>query len=297
MLNRDWLKTFRRLVETGHFTQTARQLNMTQPGVSQHIQKLEAACRHPLLHRDKKQFELTEQGKLLYLHAKKLDEIEENLFQQLNIDDPNQGNCTISCSGSLALRLYPEFLSLQQKFPQLHIYLETAPNHKILNDIKEGTIDLGIVTEKPDKRTYKTTLIGQDELCLITPKNSRKNSNLIEYLSELGLIDHPDAHHYASIYFDQCGLELSATILKDIPISGYVNQLSQILLPVSKGIGFTILPKSAVLSFSNVQDLEIISPKKKVQEQLLLITTSQKTLPARYQHINKIIHETIGIQP
>ena len=37
MLNPVWLETFITLVDTGHFTQTAEKLHMTQPGVSQHI--------------------------------------------------------------------------------------------------------------------------------------------------------------------------------------------------------------------------------------------------------------------
>ncbi|MFT6927030.1 MAG: DNA-binding transcriptional LysR family regulator [Psychromonas sp.] len=37
MLKPFWLNTFKTLIEVGHFTQTAEKLNMTQPGVSQHI--------------------------------------------------------------------------------------------------------------------------------------------------------------------------------------------------------------------------------------------------------------------
>ncbi|MGL5799515.1 MAG: helix-turn-helix domain-containing protein, partial [Plesiomonas sp.] len=37
MINPIWLKTFISLVDTGNFSRTAEKLNMTQPGVSQHI--------------------------------------------------------------------------------------------------------------------------------------------------------------------------------------------------------------------------------------------------------------------
>ena len=48
MLNPVWLKTFVTLIETGHFTKTAEKLFMTQPGVSQHIAKLEQASKYLL---------------------------------------------------------------------------------------------------------------------------------------------------------------------------------------------------------------------------------------------------------
>ena len=43
---------------------------MTQPGVSQHINKLETACGHALILREKKRFDLTEQGRLVYQYAR-----------------------------------------------------------------------------------------------------------------------------------------------------------------------------------------------------------------------------------
>ena len=52
MLNPQWLRTFQTLVDIGHFTRTAEMLNMTQPGVSQHIRKLEQACGYNLLNRE-----------------------------------------------------------------------------------------------------------------------------------------------------------------------------------------------------------------------------------------------------
>lgn len=54
MLNQQWLATFVTLVEVGHFTHTANKLFMTQPGVSQHIKKLEEQVGVHLLLRDRK---------------------------------------------------------------------------------------------------------------------------------------------------------------------------------------------------------------------------------------------------
>lgn len=72
MLNTQHLITFRTLVETGSFTQTARKLGLTQPAVSQHIQKLEKGLGKPLLIRHGRSTELTEAGKVLYKHVQDL---------------------------------------------------------------------------------------------------------------------------------------------------------------------------------------------------------------------------------
>ena len=62
MLNAQWLETFTALSETGSMTRTAAALNMTQPGVSQHVKKLEAQLGTPLLRRDGRSFTLTPAG-------------------------------------------------------------------------------------------------------------------------------------------------------------------------------------------------------------------------------------------
>ncbi|MCO4786167.1 MAG: LysR family transcriptional regulator [Marinomonas atlantica] len=72
MLNTQHLITFRTLVETGSFTQTARKLGLTQPAVSQHIQKLEKGLGESLLIRHGRSTELTEAGQVLYKHVQDL---------------------------------------------------------------------------------------------------------------------------------------------------------------------------------------------------------------------------------
>ena len=66
MLNALWLETFATLAETGHFTRAAARLNMTQPGVSQHLRKLEAQIGRPLLSRQGKGFTLTPAGEAVF---------------------------------------------------------------------------------------------------------------------------------------------------------------------------------------------------------------------------------------
>jgi len=73
MFNTQHLSTFKALVETGSFTQTARQLGLTQPAVSQHIQKLERGLGEPLLIRHGRTTEMTEAGKILLQHIKELE--------------------------------------------------------------------------------------------------------------------------------------------------------------------------------------------------------------------------------
>ena len=283
MLNPTWLHTFKTLIEVGHFTHTADKLYMTQPGVSQQIKKLELACGHSLITRENKSFEITEQGRQVYDFALQLASNETELLENLSFDDPYSGLCRLSCSGALALLIYPELLTLQAQHPGLIIHLEAAPNYKILDDIQAGSIDIGVVTHLPSPSLFSSEPLGCEPLCLILPKQYQDQPITADVLKSCGMVKHPDADHYLSLYFDLCGEpELAQLNIETLDTASYVNQLSQILLPISQGIGFTVLPKSALDNFSHNERLVIHKPKQAVTEVLYLVQKRNRQLPARY---------------
>jgi len=297
MLNPNWLNTFVTLIDTGHFTKTAEKLFMTQPGVSQHIRKLEDACGHSLIRRDKKRFDLTEQGHQVYQYARRQAKDEYELLEKLSFDDPFAGDYMVGCSGALALILYPQLLDLQLQHPKLVAHLKAAPNHQILTEIQKGIIDIGMVTDIPKPGLFDVRELGRDQLCLVLPasieaanikaSSIESDSYVGTLLTELGLISHPDAEHYLSLYFAQSqGSNFNNLNISEIPVSGYVNQISQILEPVAKGLGFTVLPKSAVDSFQDAKKLRIFKPQIPLMETVYRVTKRNRVLPARFEAVN-----------
>ncbi|EGA65165.1 LysR family transcriptional regulator [Vibrio brasiliensis] len=295
MLNPSWLKTFVTLIDTGHFTKTAEKLFMTQPGVSQHIKKLEQVCGHPLIERHNKSFVITEAGKTVYDYAKQLESQQQQMLNSLSQDDPYSGQVSISCSGSLALLLYPHLLNLQCKYPELISLLEAAPHHKILADVISGNVDLGIVANEPSDPRIDSQQFGSEPLCLMLPREQASKKLDQTALKEIGLIRHPDAEHYLSLYFSRCGEEeLAAININQLPSKGYINQLSQILLPVAQGHGFTILPKSALEAFPLKEQIAVYQPESEVIETLYLLTKRHRQIPARFETITQAMRQQLN---
>jgi len=295
LLNPIWLNTFATLIDTGHFTQTAEKLFMTQPGVTQHINKLEQACGYALIDRQKKRFEITEQGRLVYQYAMQLRKNEQQLIEQLAFDNPYAGQCSIACSGALVLSLYPPLLSLQVKHPDLVIKLIAAPNHQIIDDIQQGKIDVGIVTDAANASLFDVREIGFEELCLVMPAGVNAAQNKADLVNQLGLIGHPDAQHYLSLYCSTCQEPaLKQLNIADITLKGFVNQISQILQPVAQGLGFTVLPKSVIDSFDRPQLLQLLKPAQPVVETLYLLKKKNRTLAARFDLILDKIEQVMA---
>ncbi len=294
MLNSEWLLTFKTLIEINHFTLTAKKLNMTQPGVSQHITKLEDACGHQLITRINKGFEITEKGRLVYEYAKTLIESELKLRSKLDLDSPYKGNCYLSCSGSMALKLYPHFLKLQKENSELIIFLESAPDSKIFDDILKRKIEIGLVHQIPDQKLFECKKIGKEELNLIFPRQFSQKKITTNTFMECGLIDHPNAKMYLSLYLEQSNDKILKSLkLENIPTIGYINQLEQIPLPITKGIGFTVLPQFALEKFGKKSSYHKYTPKKPISKDVYIIKKRGTELPSRYLYLEQYITSLI----
>ncbi|MBR9729248.1 LysR family transcriptional regulator [Shewanella intestini] len=298
MLTPNYLVTFIKLVEVGHFGQTAEQLYMTQPGVTQHIKKLEQQVGMALINRIGKRFELTHEGDKLYRYAKELVKQQADFLEQLSQDNPMKGLCKVACSGSLAMLLYPQLVAHQQQFPQLTISLEAAPNQRIIESVLSNEIDIGVITQQVSHPALNISVLGKQKLCLVLPQYCAQMPISIDSLHHIGMINHPDGKHY---WHQLSGHYFSTQLAQanQVPITGYVNQLNHILLPVSKGLGFTVLPEFAVLHSPFLQKVHIASGLgtddnlEYVAEPLLLIHKNARELPARYQAIIDIINACV----
>lgn len=117
MFNAQYFRTYITLVETGSFTRTAQRLDMTQPGVSQHIRKLERYLNKTLLERRGRGFTLTESGRRAYDYALKLFAEHEQFRHALDDDLLDSGECRIASPGSVGLMFYPTFSGSSKCIP------------------------------------------------------------------------------------------------------------------------------------------------------------------------------------
>ncbi|MDQ2042709.1 LysR family transcriptional regulator [Pseudoalteromonas sp. 20-92] len=246
MINPTWLNTFCTLVEVNHFTQTAERLFMTQSGVSQHIKKLEQQVDCALLERHGKQFSLTPQGQNLYQQGSQLIKDWQFLEQQLKDDSPFSGAVKIQSPGSCGLKFYNQLLALQCEHKALTIDYRFAPNVSVEQAVANYSADIGFLTQAPTLSEVISYKIDKEALLLITPAGI--NTPNWQTLCELGFIAHPDANHHAQLLLSENYDEFEH--IEQIKQTGFSNQISLILEPVSLGLGFTVLPANAVGAFN-----------------------------------------------
>jgi len=288
MLNATWLNTFTTLCETGHFTRTAARLNMTQPGVSQHLRKLELQLGQALITQQGKSFTLTPAGEAVFALGLSRREEEKALREAIETDNKDAGDVRIACSGSFAMLLYPKLLPWMQQAPELSIHLQAAPQSDILNGLLDARFDLGILGADPGHARLDAVQLGREELCLLLPADAVDTPPSFADLDARGFIAHPDGFAYADDLLHR-NFPDAYPGSDRIKVRGYVNQIGQIPSPVAQGIGYTLLPRSGVEAFGQKDRLKVVQLPERRWHELWLATRRGRTLSARVSHAADLI--------
>ena len=161
MNNLEYYKVFYHVARAGSLTVAAKELNISQPAVSQSVKQLETALGTNLFTRASKGVRLTGEGELLYSYvAKGYEQIalgEQKLQQMFDLE---LGEIHIGASDmTLQFYLLPYLEQFHEKYPHIKVSVTNAPTPETLGNLQDNKIDFGVVSTPFEKR---------DDLCVKT---------------------------------------------------------------------------------------------------------------------------------
>lgn len=149
------IDTFLTVCETMNFTVAARQLNITQPTVSQHIHFLEEQYNTSLfIYRNKKLF-LTHSGELLRKHLLTMKNDEKAIREELKSNI--SGIETLSIGVTMTIGEYAIVDKLADfliQHPQINIHIHYGNTFQLLKLLDDGQISMAIVEGNYPKEKY-----------------------------------------------------------------------------------------------------------------------------------------------
>lgn len=148
LANLEYYKVFYYVAKTGSLTHAARMLSVSQPAVSQSVKQLEAQLGTKLFVRASKGMRLTAEGDLLYAHIKKgYEEMEIGEQKLIRMRNLELGEIHIGASDmTLQFYLLPILEQFHEKYPSIKVTVTNAPTPETLQNLKNGQIDLGVVS-------------------------------------------------------------------------------------------------------------------------------------------------------
>lgn len=174
-MNLKQLEVFVRVAETKSFSETARQLFLTQPTVSAHIASLERELKTCLLIRSTKGVALSADGKELYAYAEQILELERRIRQRFG-GEGGSGGCVLRIAASTIPSQYllPDIMArYRASYPGEKLKVFQSDSAGVVEMILSHKADIGFTGTVLEKGSCTYIPFYKDELVVITPAEDR----------------------------------------------------------------------------------------------------------------------------
>jgi DNA-binding transcriptional LysR family regulator len=259
-----------------HVTRAASRLRTPQPTLSRAMTRLESDLGVPLFDRNGHQLRLTGPGRALLAYAERaLSELESGLTQLVD-DEPVGGEITLAFLPTLGARLVPFTLrAFVAVHPQVRFRLLQGGSDTVLERLRLGEADLGLVSPLPDAPDVATRAIYREELVLTAPAGHPLGARSEVRLAEAAgceFVGFADGHGLRRITERLCrGEGFEPRLAFEGETAETVRGL------VAAGLGLALLPP-APLPRTDVRELRVVAPR--AEREIGLAWTRQARSPA-----------------
>lgn len=156
------------------FTRAARDLNVSQPALSQQIRQLEEELGIQLFSRNPHRVTITQGGVIVVEHARRTIESANRLREAVNaFQGLERGKLRLAVTQSFnALHLIPALASFLQEHPFVDVTALEWTNSAIIAGVADGTLDLGVAFG-PIEAPISARLLYEDRLMLACSNDHR----------------------------------------------------------------------------------------------------------------------------
>jgi LysR family transcriptional activator of glutamate synthase operon len=192
------LRWFVCLAETGHVTEAAARLHVTQPTLSRGLARLEREIGLPLFDRRRRRLRLNPYGQILLEHARRslaeLVRAEERIHA---LADPDHGVVRLAFLHSLGPWLVPELLRrYRDRVPGVRFALREDRSRELARALLHGDVDLAVTGPRPTDAGLDWHVILRERLCVAVPPHhrlrGRRRISLREVADEPFVAIHPE---------------------------------------------------------------------------------------------------------
>ena len=206
---------------------------------------MEASFGIELLERGRRGVTPTPAGKALARHARLLLQQAEHLQQDLaEYANGIKGQVRLLCNTTALSEYLPELLAdFLREHPNLDIDLQELPSLRITQALRQGTADLGIISDAVDTHGLQTLPFRDDPLVLIMPLDHPLAASPVSFIDSLqydyvGLT----AHSALSVYLEEQALHAGFRLQTRIRAEGF----DGVIRMVARGAGLGIVPQAAL---------------------------------------------------
>lgn len=233
--------------ESLNFSQSAKELFITQPALSKSIRALETELGVKLFERNSHGVFPTEAGKTYYRHAVNILENAQNGDEALKqLVTGSEGTLRISTIPSLQEQVVKSISSFHEKYPNIQITIEVQTGYEQLLSIVESNLDIYFSYSSllHSALSLDSVPLFQETLGLFLPEKMSANVTGTDFSALQGeklLVERRIRGPYIFNDIKNICKSRGLNVEKDLIT---LNNLTSVCLSVSAGIGFTVNPMS-----------------------------------------------------
>ncbi|MBI1309766.1 LysR family transcriptional regulator [bacterium] len=237
------LRYFLKVVELGNFTRAAEACHVSQPALSQAIQKLEDELGQPVFERLGRRVELTPAGRMLLPRASQAVQLVDEARASVT-DDGESGHIRVSAIPTIAPYLLPSLLGeFARELPRVQFEVQEEVTDQVIKRLRHGETDVALLALPFDSTHLDVVPLFEEELHLVLPADhaltARKRITL-HTLHEYPFILLDEAHCLSDNVISFCQRKSFQPVT-----TGRIAQLATVLELVALGHGVSLVPDMA----------------------------------------------------
>jgi LysR family nitrogen assimilation transcriptional regulator len=235
------LAYFVRIAELGSITRAAAHLQIAQPALTRHVQRLEAELDAPLFTRANRGVRLTEAGHKLLESAQRILRDVERAGDEIRAHRAHpSGKIVLGVTPTQCPVVVPElFARMRRDYPMVELKVVHAGMVRLEEFVVDGRVDIALMSELSKSRLIVSTRLAREEMVLVTRPGARPRGAVsLEELRRTPLILGDGLRAAMETLLAGRGIELL--------VETELNDHETIRLMVQQGVGASILPHSSV---------------------------------------------------
>lgn len=284
------LRVFVTVAHARSFSRAGDIIGLSQSAVSHSVKELELQTGVRLLDRTTREVVLTEAGQQLAARLERLlDELNNTLREAGRVGQQLSGTVRVAASQTISAHLMPQCIARSNRlYPEIDFVLHDRPQQWVLESIRHGEVDFGIVIDPGPVSDLQCEEILQEPFFLLcrhdhvwatqqsVPWSALQNARLVvqDYASgSRPLID------AALIQFG-----IAATIVQEI---GHPATLFPM---VEAGIGISVMPALA-LPLPQGSQLCVKRLEPEIQRKIMLVQRKNRSISGAAQALWDVVRE------
>jgi LysR family transcriptional regulator, chromosome initiation inhibitor len=250
------LEAFVAIVKKGTVHGAAKEIGLTQTGVTQRVRSLERKVGNTLFTRSRKGMSLTQEGEALFIYCQKVLDIEGETLSSIQ-GSTAQNNVRIQIAGSSSImraRVIPNTVKVIEQFKDLTFTYHITDDESPVRYLKSGECQLAVMSpiEVPNEMDAKRL---EPEVYIMIGPYEWKGRDIKDILKNERLVDFNYGDKVTLSFLKKYGLVHLAK--KE---GHYVNNTDALVSLITRGHGYSVLSKRFLEPYIKNKQLVQIMP-------------------------------------